>query len=267
LPRACRSVTWDDVRVIPLVESLRGFDAWLFDLDGVLTDTAKVHVAAWKQVFDELIARRASASGSTPTFFDPISDYELYVDGKPRYDGVRDFLASRGIVLPEGDRNDPPELETMCGVGNHKNDLVLELLARGQVQVFESSVVLVRCLREARCLTAVVSASENCRAVLDAAGITDLFDAEVDGLVAREMHLRGKPSPDTFLHAAGLLGVEAAHAVVVEDAPAGVNAGRAGNFGKVVGVARRASGSALTEAGADVVVHDLGELLTGAPDA
>jgi len=253
--------------MIPSEEFLRGFEAWLFDLDGVLTDTARVHAAAWKQTFDELLARRASALGATPVSFDPISDYELYVDGKPRYDGVRDFLASRGIKLPEGERDDLPARETVCGVGNHKNELALELLARDGVPVFDTSITLLKHLRATGRPIAVVSASENCRAVLDAAGITDLFDAEVDGLVARDQHLRGKPAPDTFLYAAGRLGVEAPRAVVVEDAPAGVMAGKAGDFGLVVGVARRATARALTDAGADMVVVDLGELLDMVPGA
>ena len=254
---------WDDEDVPPQALKARDLDAWLFDLDGVLTDTARVHVAAWRQTFDEFLARRASALGTQPVPFDPVADYELYVDGKPRYDGVRDFLASRGIKLPEGDRLDPPGLETVCGVGNQKNELVLELLADGGVTVFKTSVALVKQLRAIGRRTAVVSASENCRAVLEAAGIVDLFDAEVDGILAREQNLRGKPAPDTFLYAAHELGVKAAAAAVVEDAPAGVAAASAGGFGLVVGVARRATASSLIEAGANVVVSDLGEL----PDA
>jgi beta-phosphoglucomutase family hydrolase len=233
-------------------------DAWLFDLDGVLTDTARVHAAAWKETFDEFLARRAG--GGDYRAFDPVEDYERYVDGKPRYDGVRDFLASRGIVLAEGRRSDPPDRETVSGVGNRKNALVLERLA-GMVTVFPGSVALVKQLRAAGRRIAVVSASENCAAVLAAAHITDLFDVVVDGNVAREQHLQGKPAPDTFLYAATQLGARPSRAAVVEDAPAGVTAGHAGGFALVVGVARRANTEALTRAGADVVVADLSELL------
>jgi len=238
----------------------RAIDVWLFDLDGVLTDTARVHAAAWKTTFDEVLAQRAEDGGGVFTPFDPVEDYERYVDGKPRYDGVRDFLASRGITLPEGRLSDPPDRETVDGVGNRKNALVLESLA-GLVTVFPGSVALVKQLRAAGRRTAVVSASENCAAVLAAAHITDLFDVMVDGRVAREQHLRGKPAPDTFLHAASQLGSEPSRAAVVEDAPAGVMAGHAGGFALVVGVARRATPAALSEAGADVVVGDLSELL------
>jgi len=243
-----------------------GLDAWLFDLDGVLTDTARVHAAAWKETFDELLARRAADGAGIEEFrpFDPDEDYERYVDGKPRYDGIRDFLASRGITLPEGQRTDPPDRETVYGVGNRKNALVLERLG-GMVTVFPGSVALVKKLRADGRRTAVVSASENCAAVLAAAHITDLFDVMVDGLVAREHHLQGKPAPDTFLHAAAQLGVEPSRAAVVEDAPAGVTAGHSGGFALVVGVARRASPETLDRSGADVVVSDLSELLDSAP--
>jgi beta-phosphoglucomutase family hydrolase len=233
---------------------------WLFDLDGVLTDTARVHAAAWKDTFDWLLTRRASVLGKPPVPFDPVSDYERYVDGKPRYDGVRDFLASRGIALPEGDRSDPPDRETVCGVGNYKNTLLLERLAKGEVTVFATSVGFVKQLKAAGRRLAVVSASENCMAVLEAAHIASLFDVVVDGLVALEHHLRGKPAPDSFLYAASQLSVEPDRAAVVEDAPAGVRAGRDGGFGLVVGVARRASAPELAAVGADVVVSDLSEL-------
>lgn len=239
-----------------------GIDAWLFDLDGVLTDTARVHAQAWKETFDELLAER-SPDGSFVAFDQ--ADYEGLVDGKPRADGVRDFLASRGIVLPEGDPSDGPEQRTVAGVGNRKNAVVLARLAAGGVTVFAGSVAFVRAVRRAGHRTAVVSASANCAAVLRAGGITDLFDVEVDGLVAAEHHLAGKPAPDTFAYAAHELGVEPARAAVVEDAVAGVAAGRAGRFGLVVGVARRAGPEALRAAGADIVVHDLAELGTGEP--
>ena len=234
--------------------------AWLFDLDGVLTDTARVHAAAWKATFDEFLARRVTRSGGSFQPFDAVNDYECYVDGKPRYDGVRDFLASRGIMLPEGDPSDGSDQETVRGVGNRKNALVLENLA-GHVTVFPGSVALVEHVRAAGRRTAVVSASENCKAVLASAGIAELFDVIVDGVVTRQMHLDGKPAPATYLLAASELGIEPTRAAVVEDATAGVAAGRAGNFGLVVGVARRASAGALLHAGADVVVGDLSELL------
>ena len=235
-----------------------GIDAWLFDLDGVLTDTARVHAQAWKETFDELLAERSPDGSFAP--FDMAADYERLVDGKPRADGVRDFLASRGITLPEGDPSDGPEQRTVFGVGDRKNALVLARLTAGGVTVFAGSVAFVRAVRRAGHRTAVVSASANCAAVLRAGGISDLFDVEVDGVVAAAQHLAGKPAPDTFLYAARQLGVEPARAAVVEDAVAGVSAGRAGRFGLVVGVARRAGPEALRAAGADVVVGDLAEL-------
>lgn len=234
-------------------------EAWLFDLDGVLTDTARVHAAAWKEAFDEFL--RGASHGEPFVPFDLVVDYQRFVDGKPRYDGVRDFLASRGISLPEGAPSDPPDLDTICGVGNRKNELVLRRLVDGDVTAFPGSVALVEALRRANLLTAVVSASENCAAVLRSTGIAELFDVVVDGRTVLERHLAGKPAPDTFLCAARELGVQAARAAVVEDALAGVQAGRAGGFGLVVGVSRRADRSALSDAGADVVVGDLAELL------
>ena len=247
-----------------LKRAVSDIDAWLFDLDGVLTDTARVHAAAWKVAFDDVLSRHLPDRNGTFQPFDEVEDYERYVDGKPRSDGVRDFLASRGLTLAEGRPEDTPDTETVHGVGNRKNVLVLERLA-DHVTVFPGSVALVKRLRAAGRRTAVVSASENCSAVLEAAHIADLFDVSVDGRVARQEHLRGKPAPDTFLHAASLLGVEPARGAVAEDAPAGVTAGHAGRFGLVIGVARRASPAALTEAGADVVVGDLGDLLDIAP--
>ncbi len=247
-----------------LKRSMSDIEAWLFDLDGVLTDTARVHAAAWKIAFDAVLSNHADPDG-TYRAFDQVDDYERYVDGKPRHDGVRDFLVSRGLRLAEGSPSDTPDRETVWGVGNRKNALVLESLA-GHVTVFPGSVELVKRLRAAGRRTAVVSASENCSAVLEAGHIADLFDVTVDGRVAHQEHLRGKPAPDTFLHAASLLGVDPARGAVVEDAPAGVSAGHAGRFGLVIGVARRASPAALTEAGADVVVGDLEDLLDSAPD-
>lgn len=237
------------------------FDAVLFDLDGVLTDTARVHAASWQQMFDAFLMRRAAATGEPFRAFDIDLDYRLYVDGKPRYDGVRDFLKSREIALPEGDPADPPDRETVCGLGNRKNELVSEAIRTAGVDAYPGSVALVHAVRAGGLRTAVVSASANCAAVLAAAQIADLFEVRVDGVVLRQRKLRGKPQPDSFLEAARELGVTPARAVVVEDAIAGVQAGRAGGFGLVVGVARQQDERELAAHGADVVIHDLAELL------
>ena len=238
-----------------------GIRACLFDLDGVLTQTARVHAAAWKQMFDEFLRAHAEQTGTPFVPFDPARDYDEYVDGMPRYDGVRSFLASRGIALPEGAPSDPPGALSVCGLGNRKNALVLKLLERDGVEVYEGSVRYVRAVRDAGLHRAVVSASANCRQVLEAAGIADLFEVRVDGIVAVREHLKGKPAPDTFLAAAKKLKVAPAEAAVFEDALAGVAAGRAGDFGFVVGVDRVGQADALRARGADVVVTDLAELL------
>jgi beta-phosphoglucomutase family hydrolase len=240
-----------------------GVTACLFDLDGVLTQTAKVHAAAWKQMFDAYLRARAEKTGETFKEFDIEHDYEEYVDGKPRYDGVRSFLQSRGIELPEGSPSDPPDAETICGLGNRKNELVLELIRKQGVEAYDGSVRYVRAARDAGLRRAVVSSSANTRDVLVAAGIEDLFEARIDGKVADEQHLKGKPAPDTFLAGARALGVPPAHAAVFEDAVAGVQAGRDGEFGYVVGVDRVGHGhaDALRSHGANVVVEDLSELL------
>jgi beta-phosphoglucomutase family hydrolase len=235
--------------------------ACLFDLDGVLTQTARVHAAAWKEMFDAFLRDRAGRTGEKLVPFDPVADYDTYVDGKPRYDGVRSFLASRGIRLPEGDPSDPPSAETVYGLGNRKNELVHAMLKRDGVQVYEGSVRYVRAVRDAGLHRAVVSASANCREVLQAAGIEDLFEVRIDGIVVEEKHLKGKPAPDTFLAAAEELGAKPAEAAVFEDALAGVEAGRAGHFGFVVGVDRTGQHEALVQHGADIVVSDLAELL------
>jgi alpha,alpha-trehalase len=237
------------------------FDAVLFDLDGVLTATAKLHAACWKRLFDEFLERRAAERGEPFRPFEVDSDYLLYVDGKPRFDGVRDFLASREIRLPEGDPDSSPGEESICGLGNRKNEFVNEVLASEGVEAYPGSVAWLRWLRNQGLRTAVVSSSHNCQAVLRSAGIADEFDARVDGEVANRLGLSGKPAPDTFLAAARELGVEPKRAVVVEDAIAGVAAGRAGGFGLVIGVDRKGDPRALEEAGAHVVVRDLGELL------
>ena len=236
-------------------------DALLFDLDGVLTQTAKVHAAAWKQTFDDFLRRHAHEHGGRFVPFDQIADYDEYVDGKPREDGVRSFLASRGIALPEGAPDDPPGAPTVQGVGNDKNERVLKLIREQGVEAYPGSVRYVREAGRAGLGRAVVSSSTNCRDVLAAAGIGDLFDAVVDGIVAHHQHLQGKPAPDTFLAGAAALGTDPARAVVFEDALAGVAAGRAGNFGYVVGVDRVGQRDALISHGADIVVRDLAELL------
>jgi beta-phosphoglucomutase family hydrolase len=244
--------------VLGLPDSIRGC---LFDLDGVLTETAKVHAAAWKEMFDDYLRERAQRSGEPFVPFDPVADYDEYVDGKPRADGTRSFLASRGIELPEGKENDPPDAQTVYGLGNRKNEIVLRRIHEDGVEAYPGSVSYVRAVKEAGLPRAVVSSSTNCRDVLIAAGIEDLFDARIDGVVAEREHLRGKPAPDTFLAGARALGLKPTAATVFEDALAGVAAGRAGGFGFVVGVDRVGQAAGLREHGADVVVKDLAELL------
>ena len=244
----------------PLV-NLDHVEAVLFDLDGVLTATAKVHAACWKQAFDEFLQRRAAKSQEPFRPFDSKTDYEDYVDGKPRNDGVRSFLQSRGIELPQGHPDDPPDRETICGLGNRKNELFNQALESEGVEVYAGSVAWLRQLRQAGMKTAVVSSSKHCQAIIKTAGIADLFDARVDGNVAAKLNLKGKPAPDTYLKAAQMLGVTAQRAVVVEDALAGVEAGRNGGFGLVIGVDRLGDAEALRQHGADLVVTDLKELL------
>jgi beta-phosphoglucomutase family hydrolase len=240
--------------------------ACLFDLDGVLTQTAKVHDAAWKQMFDEFLQQRAATTGEPFVPFDPASDYDEYVDGRPRYEGVRGFLASRHIELPEGAADDPPSEETVHGLGNRKNELVLRLIHDRGVEPYEGSVRYAHAVRDAGLRTAVVSSSANCREVLRAAGIEELFEVRIDGVVAEREHLRGKPEPDTFLAGARALGLGPDASAVFEDALAGVAAGRAGRFAYVVGVDRVGQAEALRSHGADVVVRDLAELLGSAPE-
>jgi len=235
--------------------------ACLFDLDGVLTKTATVHAAAWKQMFDEYLRQRAERTGEPFVAFDSDSDYGEYVDGKPRYDGVRSFLASRGIELPEGEEDDPPTAETVHGLGNRKNELVLKMIREDGVEAYPGSVRYLEAVRDAGLKRAVVSSSTNCRDVLVAAGIEQLFEARIDGVVAEREHLKGKPAPDTYLAGARALGVGAEEAAVFEDALAGVEAGRSGGFGLVVGVDRTGQAAELRSAGADVVVADLAELV------
>jgi beta-phosphoglucomutase family hydrolase len=232
--------------------------ACLFDLDGVLTRTASVHAAAWKEMFDEFLRQRDGASFRP---FDAVADYDEYVDGKPRADGTRSFLASRGITLPEGSPDDAPGVQTVHGLSDRKNALVLEKLREHGVELYDGSVRYVRAARDAGLRTAVVSSSANTAEVLDAAGIADLFEARIDGVTAKERDLAGKPAPDMFLAAAEALDVPPSQAAVFEDALAGVQAGRAGGFALVVGVDRTGQADALKSHGADIVVKDLEELL------
>jgi beta-phosphoglucomutase family hydrolase len=232
------------------------FDAVLFDLDGVITDTADLHAASWKQMFDEYLKKRAA---DFP--FDIVRDYQLYVDGKSRFDGVRDFLASRNIRLPEGNPDDPPQAATVCGLGNRKNALVNKIIAEEGVQPYEGSVRLIHQLRHQGFKIAIVTSSQNCDAVLKAAKLDDHFEVQVDGNVIQAKKLAGKPAPDAFLMAAKLLGVEPKRAVVIEDAISGVQAGRNGNFGLVIGVARKTNAEELQRQGANLVVTDLSELV------
>ena len=235
--------------------------ACLFDMDGVITQTASVHDAAWKEMFDEFL-RSWSAEHNQPFVpFDPVNDYDEYVDGKPRLEGTKSFLESRGIELPHGTEGDKSGAPTIWGLSNKKNDLILEVLARDGVKVYEGSQRYLDAVRKAGLKTAIVSSSANTEAVLKAGGVADLFDVRVDALVADARHLHGKPAPDTFLEAAKMLGVPAANATVFEDALAGVAAGRAGHFGFVVGVDRVGQAGQLRAHGADAVVKDLAELL------
>ncbi len=241
----------------PLIDPSR-FDAAAFDLDGVITRTATVHAAAWKHLFDDFLEYRASGAGFTP--FDRRRDYGLYVDGKPRLAGVRDFLASRSVELPEGDPEDPPGRTSMHGLARRKNELFLQGIARDGVEVFDDSIRLVQSLRAAGLKLAVVSASENTDAILQAADLAAMFDVQIDGLVAKQLGLKGKPAPDTYLHAAGLLDVEPRRMMGFEDALSGIEALRAAGYGLVVGVDRGGSGDGLTRCGADLVATNVDQI-------
>jgi beta-phosphoglucomutase family hydrolase len=242
------------------------FDAVLFDLDGVLTSTAAIHAAAWKRMFDDFLNRLAARNdpGLTPQQlrpFDIRDDYRRYIDGKPRYDGVRSFLQSRGIGLPEGHPDDPPGDQTVCALGNRKDAMVKEAIDAGRVESFPGSVKWARQLKEQGFKLAVVSSSRNCAQVLRAAGIDHLFSARVDGQTLIDLNLPGKPAPDSFLKAAELLGTTPDRAVVVEDAISGVESGRAGGFALIIGVDREGHADALRQHGAHIIVEDLSELV------
>ena len=237
------------------------FDAVLFDLDGVITDTANLHAASWKQMFDEYLKKRAAEKTEDFVPFDIASDYQLYVDGKSRFDGVRDFLASRNISLPEGTPDGPPQAETVCGLGNRKNALVNKIIEKEGVELYEGSVRFIHQLRHQGFKIAIVTSSQNCDAVLKAAKLDAHFEVQVDGNVIQAKKLAGKPAPDAFLMAAKLLDVEPKRAVVIEDAISGVQAGRIGNFGLVIGVARKTNAKELQRQGANLVVTDLSELV------
>ncbi len=238
-------MTWDE------------YAAALFDLDGVITPTAEVHMRAWSEMFNAFLDERGGAEPYTD------DDYFAHVDGKPRYDGVRDFLTSRSIALPEGTPDDDPSLDTVCGLGNRKNDAFNVVLAREGVEAYAGSVALLDHLAGLGMPLAIVSSSANAPAVLKAAGLLDRFGTIVDGSVARATGLRGKPSPETFAHAARTLGASSDRCVVIEDAVSGVQAGAAGDFALVVGVDRGAGVQTLLDAGADLVVADLAELVPG----
>ena len=250
----------EPARPAPVIDWLR-YEAVLFDLDGVLTATARLHAAAWTRLFDDYLKQRAAARGEPFRRFEP-RDYAQFVDGRPRYDGVRTFLASRGITIPDGTPDDPPGSETVCGLGTRKNALFHEVLAIEGVDTIAGTVAVVRRLRPHGVRTAVVSSSRSCAAILDAAGITDLFELQVDGIVAEQLGLAGKPAPDTFLHAIRAMGLDPARAAVVEDAIAGVASARAGGFALVVAIDRSGSAVDLARAGADLVVTDLADTLT-----
>lgn len=236
-------------------------DAILFDLDGVLTKTAKIHAACWKRVFDAFLNERADAEGKPFEPFRIDTDYPTYVDGKSRYDGVRDFLASRDIILAEGSPEDPPGHYSVCALGNGKDELIAAVMESEGVQPYEDAVALVRNLVKHGVKMGVVSSSRHCAQALKAAGIDRYFDVRIDGIIIQEMQLPGKPAPDSFLEAARRLGAAPERTAVIEDAISGIQAGRAGNFFLVVGVARKNNADILTRNGADIVVTDLRNLL------
>jgi len=237
------------------------YDAILFDLDGVITNTANLHANCWKQVFDEYLQKRASERQEAFRPFDPATDYQLYVDGKPRFDGVRDFLRSRGIQLPEGNLGDAGSIETVHGLGNRKDHMVNRVITEVGVEAYAGTVQFIHQVRRDGFKIAVVTSSQHCDAVLRATKLDEFFEVRVDGNVIEKQHLAGKPAPDTFLAAARLLGVDPKRTVVIEDALSGVEAGSDGKFGLVIGVARKGNAEELKRHGAHLTVEDLGELV------
>jgi len=237
------------------------YDSVLFDMDGVITDTASLHAACWKQLFDEFLERRAKLQSEEFCPFDIVTDYRLHVDGKPRFEGVRDFLKSRGIELPEGNAEDPVDVETVCGLGNRKNELVNHAIATKGVQAYNGSVQFIHLLHRNGYKLAVVTSSQNCASILKAVKLDKFFEVRVDGNTIHAQRLKGKPAPDTFLLAARLLGTEPIRTVVIEDAISGIQAGSAGKFGLVIGIARSGDADVLKRHGAHLVVRDLDELI------
>lgn len=241
--------------------NFKALDGVIFDMDGVVTDTASTHAKAWKQLFDEYLQKQASQQNEPFRPFDIDNDYRRYVDGKPRYDGIKSFLESRGISLPYGHDTDSIDQETICGLGNGKNKYLLEQLKKEGVRTYDSSIAFIKWLKELGIKTAIISASRNCEDVLKAGGVRDLFDAKVDGVDSAKLGLKGKPEPDIFLEAASKLGIHPGRAAIVEDSLAGVEAGLRGKFKLVIGVDRTGHGDDLRENGANIVVCDLSELL------
>ena len=238
-------------------------DAFIVDLDGVVTHTAEEHAVAWKQLFDDFLRKQAERDGKPFVEFDMGRDYNTYVDGMPRYDGVKTFLESRGVDLAYGSPADPPERETICGLGNRKNLLFQEVVRTQGVEVFDTTVTLLKKMRAAGIRTAVVSSSKNCRMVLESVDLMPLFEVMVDGVYAADEGLPGKPAPDTYVRAAELLGVAPERSAIVEDSVVGVQSGKAGNFKIVIGVDRGVGKQTLLDNGADVAVSDMGEFQFG----
>jgi len=236
------------------------FDAVIFDLDGVITKTAKTHALAWKKMFDEYLMLRETKYGEKFIEFNPTDDYLAYVDGKPRYNGVKSFLVSRGIEIPFGSPSDPAGAETCCGLGNKKNLAFNEVLNSEGVEIFPSTISLIKELKQAGIRLGVASSSKNCRAVLEKASLSGFFEVRVDGIVSAELGLNGKPEPDIFLKACELLGVKPEKSIVVEDAVSGVQAGARGKFGLTIGIARENNSDELLRAGAQLVVNDIAEI-------
>ena len=236
------------------------FEAVIFDMDGVITKTAITHALAWKKMFDDFLMKRTKKTGEKFVEFTHAGDYLPYVDGKPRYKGVKSFLKSRGIILPFGNPSDPPSIETVCGLGNMKNEAFNEVLAKEGVEVYPSTVSLIKDLKEEGIKLGVASSSKNCKPVLEAVDLLDIFDARVDGEVSAELGLNGKPEPDIFTTACDIVEVSYNKSIVVEDAVSGVQAGAAGNFGLTIGIARENNMQELKEGGADIVVKDLDEI-------